>query len=631
MELTKINEMMANRGYTKPIGAIFSDWEFVKDEILLPNRKAGSGNGTAHVYLLEDNMHLFKECFPQYIDAVNAGSSSAENLCPRVRHFILTSNVITVAGFAYHHYNCDANIFGYSDFISKVLRNDDNGMLTFESLFKLSTVNRPYLKQFDKQVFTKLIRYLFVPKKTAYKLYMYGDEDYRNFAVFWIVGQVTDKSFIIEEEPTTKPATKKEKKSEPVAVVETVAELAPDTPLSPEEMEALFRAFMQSLNKSHRTIGSYVLSLKTLVPQAWTMLDNQEHPSLFTITNYDEAKSLGEQLWARKDICQWNTEEHCRVSAALNMYTDMLSKRNSISIPAAKPAEKKSAKEVSRMDFTLTDSEEKQKNLYQEYLKKKKDLSDVTITGYVNSLLKQLPNILRDFYKADFHNIFSYTDYKELTKLIEDLWEIPEVKVADDKSHHKIRAALNAYTEYIESTLTDEELERLFAEEYSEDPFEDNRILESVGKKQQYSTHLPVLSIDGACGRFAGEAQVENEGWVDASHLGVRLKPDMFVVHAKGDSMEPKIKDGDLCVFSQYQGESRQNSIVLTQLAENDQDYMGAFTIKKYYGEKTMSSDGYISLSKVELRSLNKKYPPIVINEENAPYIKTIGILVGIL
>ena len=137
--MNKINELMANRGYTKPIGAIFSEWEFVKDEILLPNRKAGSGNGTVHVYLLEDNMHLFKECFPEYIEAFNKNLPEAEDLCPRIKHFVMTSNVLTVAGFAYHHYNCDANVFNYSDYVSKVMRHDNNGTMTFDSLFKLST------------------------------------------------------------------------------------------------------------------------------------------------------------------------------------------------------------------------------------------------------------------------------------------------------------------------------------------------------------------------------------------------------------------------------------------------------------------------------------------------------------
>ena len=35
----------------------------------------------------------------------------------------------------------------------------------------------------------------------------------------------------------------------------------------------------------------------------------------------------------------------------------------------------------------------------------------------------------------------------------------------------------------------------------------------------------------------------------------------MFVVHAKGDSMMPKIHNGDLCVFERYTGVKINNLI----------------------------------------------------------------------
>ena len=38
-------------GYDHFVCEIFGDWENVKDEILLPDRKSGSGNGTVHVIL----------------------------------------------------------------------------------------------------------------------------------------------------------------------------------------------------------------------------------------------------------------------------------------------------------------------------------------------------------------------------------------------------------------------------------------------------------------------------------------------------------------------------------------------------------------------------------------------------
>ena len=84
MDISKINEIMASRGYSNFVGAIFQDWEFVKDEVLLPNRKIGSGNGTSHIYLLEDNMTIFRKCFSEYIDKVSANVPLSEDQCPHI-------------------------------------------------------------------------------------------------------------------------------------------------------------------------------------------------------------------------------------------------------------------------------------------------------------------------------------------------------------------------------------------------------------------------------------------------------------------------------------------------------------------------------------------------------------------
>ena len=40
------------------------------------------------------------------------------------------------------------------------------------------------------------------------------------------------------------------------------------------------------------------------------------------------------------------------------------------------------------------------------------------------------------------------------------------------------------------------------------------------------------------------------EGWIDVSSCGVKPNDNMFVVHAKGDSMMPKIHNGDFMIIS---------------------------------------------------------------------------------
>lgn len=44
------NDKMQAIGYNHIVCDIFSNWENVKDEILISDRKAGSGNGTIHVF-----------------------------------------------------------------------------------------------------------------------------------------------------------------------------------------------------------------------------------------------------------------------------------------------------------------------------------------------------------------------------------------------------------------------------------------------------------------------------------------------------------------------------------------------------------------------------------------------------
>lgn len=505
MESKKINELMASRGYTKPIGAIFSDWEFVKDEILLPNRKSGSGNGTVHVYLMEDNMNIFQECFPEYIQAVGSGKPEAKDLCPRIKHFVLTANVLTVAGMAYDHYQLDDSSFDYPNYVNALLSHDDKGMITFESLFKLSTDNRPYFKQFDREVFGKIIRYVFVPKKTAYKLYLFGDTAYSNFAAFWVIGQIPDDSFIVD---------------------------------------------MGSSSK---------VSFKPL--------------GMATETNT-------------------------------------------------------SKQEVSSKDFTLTQEEEAQKNAYMGYLRKK-GKSENTVTTYTNTLWKKLSNLIRDYYKSNFRNIFAVKDCSTLLKIENDIWKITEINEADKKSKGKMKMAFSEYSAFVQSELSDEELVKsLFGGNDTENA---SLIIEQVGKKQQYTSHIPVYSLRAACGRFEDEENAEIEGWIDAEKINVKASKDLFVIHAKGDSMEPEIHDGDLCVFRWYDGGNRQNSIVLTQLASIDPDYDGLYTIKKYHCENSFNPYGRSQNAKVELRSLNPKYKTITLTAADENESKTIGIFLKTL
>ena len=76
----------------------------------------------------------------------------------------------------------------------------------------------------------------------------------------------------------------------------------------------------------------------------------------------------------------------------------------------------------------------------------------------------------------------------------------------------------------------------------------------------------------------------------------------MFVVQAKGNSMEPTIHDGDYCVFRANPVGSRQGKIVLTQhINFYDGDNVGNYSIKTYTSLKKYSETGEWEHEKIVL------------------------------
>ena len=135
---------------------------------------------------------------------------------------------------------------------------------------------------------------------------------------------------------------------------------------------------------------------------------------------------------------------------------------------------------------------------------------------------------------------------------------------------------------------------------------------------------IPYFSVKAACGYFVDHEVPEQSGWLDVSGSGVRANSrDYFVVSAKGDSMLPKIKDGDLCLFKWYQGESIQNDIVLTQCQDYDSDYESSYTIKRFRHSEVEEN------RTVALEPLNRpKYKTIVLSEDDQCDYKVIGVFI---
>lgn len=89
---------------------------------------------------------------------------------------------------------------------------------------------------------------------------------------------------------------------------------------------------------------------------------------------------------------------------------------------------------------------------------------------------------------------------------------------------------------------------------------------------------------------------------------------DRFLVKAEGNSMEPKIPDGSLCLFRKDPGGSRNGKIVLCRISGQSEGASLA-VIKRYKSQQFLEPDGITIAKKIILSSTNPAHLPIEITE----------------
>ncbi len=95
---------------------------------------------------------------------------------------------------------------------------------------------------------------------------------------------------------------------------------------------------------------------------------------------------------------------------------------------------------------------------------------------------------------------------------------------------------------------------------------------------------------------------------------GGPFPPDRFLVRAEGDSMEPRIPDGSLCLFQKDSGGSRKGKIVLCRMAS----FAGSApltVIKHYQSRRAETPDSIGEAQEIVLSSLNPEHEPIELTE----------------
>ena len=153
----------------------------------------------------------------------------------------------------------------------------------------------------------------------------------------------------------------------------------------------------------------------------------------------------------------------------------------------------------------------------------------------------------------------------------------------------------------------------------------------NISAREKFTSFLPIYSIKAACGYFGNGESVDELGWIKVEGLG-RLNSNMFVVQAVGRSMEPKIHDGEYCVFQANPAGTRQGKIVLAQhRGYFDEENAGAFSIKKYESQKSFDEFGNWQHEEIKLIPLNSDYEPITITSEDAEDFRVVAEFVATL
>lgn len=170
----------------------------------------------------------------------------------------------------------------------------------------------------------------------------------------------------------------------------------------------------------------------------------------------------------------------------------------------------------------------------------------------------------------------------------------------------------------------------------STDITQNSRIIPYEEGVRPSSSYVPVFSIKVAAGRFAGDTDLTTAepplGWIDVNLKG--SAEGYFAAFVYGDSMQPRISNGDLCLFRKYNGGSRQGRIFLIQARSlHDAETGEAFVVKKYMRQTPPKISGSESGSEsvIHLISENPRFSPIILYGLKDEEIQTIAEFIKIL
>ena len=145
-----------------------------------------------------------------------------------------------------------------------------------------------------------------------------------------------------------------------------------------------------------------------------------------------------------------------------------------------------------------------------------------------------------------------------------------------------------------------------------------NRLYEAHVQRTEvipFVTHVPLYSLCAAATKFGEDMDAAEEGWVEAPSRR-KLDRNMFAARVVGQSMEPLIKDGSLCLFRAGVVGSRQNKRLLIQKM-GTVDTGGEFTVKTYTSKKLPTNEEQWRHVSIRLQPLNPEFEAMEFGPED--------------
>ena len=191
----------------------------------------------------------------------------------------------------------------------------------------------------------------------------------------------------------------------------------------------------------------------------------------------------------------------------------------------------------------------------------------------------------------------------------------------------------NAYfAEMAKAVVTEESQEEQTEDSQSEQYPGLTLKLIDIDEVKPFENSVPVYDLKIAAGQFGAEQQVDGFDWVELPD-SFRPQKGHFITRVMGESMNRRIPNGSWCLFKANPGGSRNNTVVIVQHRDiQDQDTGSSLTVKVYRSEKISNGEEW-QHSKIVLSpdSNVEGYENLEFGSESKGELSVIGEFVAVI